>query len=392
MHDFGEWIHHHFHRIKRFHAQLPVTQPALAESDKLALPLQDDPFRWDSLEAAVATLLELEQASHKLSCLRWRYCVLTAEQTVLIYAAANKEKGCPNVTSRTFDALRQIHPILLVFLRLTKKFSAVDTLAQDLILDVHLSLTELESTAKELKGTRRRSCKRAIEGLNSYLIGLLQNDWLCAAFGECDYCTLVIHAYMLKPHMLALRPEHKRRGLLALLEMYDEEDRLEDIENFIKDQLKHRTPKSSSSIPKAESSESRLSSDKSRKNPFALFAGPPAGSSTARKTDLWEQYNSADPVFGAIATEPLMDYWRRVKANPEYEPLCMLVRDVLGLTVACTSIEDIFTQFNKHHGAETLLNPKVVCQQTTVRMLKKVDAGRRSASGGESAIGLGVGP
>lgn len=54
---------------------------------------------------------------------------------------------------------------------------------------------------------------------------------------------LVIHVYMLKPHMLALRPEHKRRGMLALLEMYDEEDRLEDIENFIKDQLKHRTPK-----------------------------------------------------------------------------------------------------------------------------------------------------
>ena len=147
MHDFGEWIHHHFHCIKRFRAQLLVTQPALAGSDKLAVPLQDDPFRWDSLEAAVATLLELEQASHKPSCLRWRYRVLTAEQTVLVYAAANKEKGCPNVTSRTFDALRQIHPILLVFLRLTKKFSAVDTLAQDLILDVHLSLTEVESIA-----------------------------------------------------------------------------------------------------------------------------------------------------------------------------------------------------------------------------------------------------
>lgn len=87
-----------------------------------------------------------------------------------------------------------------------------------------------------------------------------------------------------------------------------------------------------------------------------------------------------------------MDYWRRVKINPEYEPLCMLVRDVLGLTVACTSFEDIFTRINNHPGTERSLNPKVVCQQTTVRMLKKVDAGRRSASGGESAIGLGVGP
>lgn len=135
-----------------------------------------------------------------------------------------------------------------------------------------------------------------------------------------------------------------------------------------------------------------MSSDKSRKNPFALLAGPPAGPSTARKIDLWEQYNSADPIFGAIATEPLMDYWRRVKTIPEYEPLCMLVRDVLGLTVACTSIEDIFTRFNNHPGAERSLNPKVACQQTTVRMLKKVDAGRRSASGGESAVGLGVKP
>jgi hypothetical protein len=169
----------------------------------------------------------------------------------------------------------------------------------------------------------------------------------------------------------ALNPGNKERGLTALLTIYGKSDRITGIQKFIRDRMTLRRDKGQPSqelTTTCVSDSSLVPTPTQEANPFAVYTEAPIDLSS--DIALWTAYNSADPVFAAVKGRSLIDYWRRVKRTGRFNPLCMLVRDILGLSVASTSVERLFSHTNNVLGRKrNTLTPRALIHQTTVRML-----------------------
>lgn len=248
----------------------------------------------------------------------------------------------------------------------------MDVLAHDFLLDIHLAITTLKQTASRIdkRSKRRGSVEGAIEKLEKYMDRGLENDWLCTAFGEYDPCSVGTST---RADSAALNPGNKERGLAALFDLYHKGRRLAEVQSFIRARIASRINKSRSS--QRESSTAPPDSlppppTTQDANPFAVYTEAPTD--PASEIAFWSVYNSTDAVFAAVKDKSLSDFWRKVKRTGRYDPLCLFVRDILGISVASTSAERLFSHVNNVLGRRRgALSARGLIHQTTVRMLRR---------------------
>jgi hypothetical protein len=148
-----------------------------------ALPLKDVPTRWNSKELAIRRAIKV-RATIKIFCIRYR------------------GDKCPQIDDNAFRILELIQPALKVFKNITLTYSESTATIHHAISNLHDDITDLRSLHDQVSMTeaRQASYLAAVGKLEKYLLLLLQNNWVCAAF--------------------ALNPPNRAAVLRALFETY----------------------------------------------------------------------------------------------------------------------------------------------------------------------------
>lgn len=328
VHQLGVFVHHSPQRREEFEKVRQVHNPT---ETKNLLPLKDVVTRWNSKEAAIARVLRLRA-------------------TVEHYTMRTKHKLCPRFSRDDFHALEAIQPSLKVFLDLTQTYSEIGAHSYRIIPDLHdaiEALTKIHSKPSVSKA-RQASSEKAKTKLRKYLIGFLNNNWVCAAF--------------------ALDPINREEALKNVFEEYSMSERSDKVIEWIRDRLeKHQKLHEESPAP--ETKEETISQP-SRSNKFASSRYRPENAQEPTESnDPWSCYNSDAQRFRLNANETVLQYWKRMSAEKELKPLAMLAKDVLGLAASSTSVERLFSQsgfvLGRRRGA---LSAESLIKQTSLRM------------------------
>lgn len=318
---------------KRFAAVRDAQQKELPRP---IFPKADVSTRWDSTQAAIARAIELKK-------------------TILVYTASAPPGKCPPFTADTFKALEQILPMLDIFLKLTKRYSKAEVNVHKAIIDIHNAIAQLRKEKAKAAPARRHSFQAAIDKLMKYMIPMLNNNWLCAAF--------------------ALDPVNKEKGLNILFgpAQYDMPERTEEVVEFIRRRMQlYEVP--TDDVPD-DSSQTVVDRRSASPNPFASSSSntSPAGSSSqAPPLDAWSEYNSPyahQRLIESKANEDILAFWKRQETtNFQLKPLSRVARDVLSLPASSVDVERLFSHASLTAGDKRNLGPEMLLKQVCTKM------------------------
>jgi hypothetical protein len=99
--------------------------------------------------------------------------------------AANRQTtSCPQLSGETLDNLETIADTLRLFRDLTLQFSAADSTIHGLLPAYDQLLTKLGEARTKLPNARRKVLDVAVKKIKKYFRFALNNDFVCAAWGE----------------------------------------------------------------------------------------------------------------------------------------------------------------------------------------------------------------
>ncbi|KAJ9120590.1 hypothetical protein QFC22_002519 [Naganishia vaughanmartiniae] len=236
-------------------------------------------------------------------------------------------------TKDTFRALEAIQPALRSFTTLTARYSTIESIANRILLDLHLAIQNLSQMQ-----------------LRKYLDRMMQNDWICAAF--------------------ALDANVKEAGIKKMFELYRIGDRTPEVVRFIRNRI-------SSHHDDARSSDSKMQEPTPRErspNPFATCTTHVVDSNCEKSVqDSWDEYNSTfstEKDLNQYHNESVLQFWKRQdRTNHKLRPLAKIARDVLGVASSSTSVERLFSQSGNVLGHKRgALSAGMLVQQTALRV------------------------